>query len=139
MESLDKKNSYVSLNAHTRADEIRERRCEKNWIRRNNKRNKQKKLLPPIPPGINGDLRIYYRDTYNINLFDHKVRRRFNVTSIPNTATTKHEKSLVAATTTINRYSGRDHKSEQQAISFLKKINLLSTTGRTFKTNTSRI
>ncbi|PKY47361.1 hypothetical protein RhiirA4_462519 [Rhizophagus irregularis] len=30
-----------------------------------------------------GDQRIYYRDTYNINLFDYKVRRRFNVNSIP--------------------------------------------------------
>ncbi|CAB5380323.1 unnamed protein product [Rhizophagus irregularis] len=47
------------------------------------KRNKKKKQLPPLPSGHQGDQRIYYRDTYNINLFDYKVRRRFNVSSIP--------------------------------------------------------
>ncbi|PKY26782.1 hypothetical protein RhiirB3_528810 [Rhizophagus irregularis] len=43
----------------------------------------QKKQLPALPSGYQGDQKIYYKDTYNINLFDYKVRRRFNVSSIP--------------------------------------------------------
>ncbi|PKY45735.1 hypothetical protein RhiirA4_420081 [Rhizophagus irregularis] len=46
-------------------------------------RNKKKKKLPPLLPGTTGDLKNYYRQTYNINLFDYKVRRRFDVSSIP--------------------------------------------------------
>jgi hypothetical protein len=60
-----------------------ERRRIKNWQRHAHKRNKKKKQLPPLPYDYRGDQRIYYRDTYNINLFDYKVRRRFNVNSIP--------------------------------------------------------
>ncbi|EXX66769.1 hypothetical protein RirG_120600 [Rhizophagus irregularis DAOM 197198w] len=64
----------------------RHKRRIKNWIRRNRKRNKLKKQFPPLPPGTPGDLRIYtyYKNTYNINLFDYKVRKRFD----PNPTTT---------------------------------------------------
>lgn len=44
-------------------------------------RNKKKKL-PPLPSGMTGDPKNYYRQTYNINLFDYKVRRRFDINSI---------------------------------------------------------
>lgn len=53
------------------------------YVRRVKKRNKKKKLLPPIPPGTPGDPRVYLRQTYNINLFEYKVRRRYDVSSIP--------------------------------------------------------
>ncbi|GBC41354.1 hypothetical protein GLOIN_2v1771106 [Rhizophagus irregularis DAOM 181602=DAOM 197198] len=55
----------------------------KNWLRRIKKRNKLKKSLPPLPPDFNGDPRVFYNNTYHINLFDYKVRRRFNVSTIP--------------------------------------------------------
>ncbi|RGB26650.1 hypothetical protein C1646_674628 [Rhizophagus diaphanus] len=45
---------------------------EENWLRRIKKRNKKRKRLPHLPPGIPG-IRIYYRTTYNINLFDYKI------------------------------------------------------------------
>ncbi|GBC27973.1 hypothetical protein GLOIN_2v1788639 [Rhizophagus irregularis DAOM 181602=DAOM 197198] len=61
----------------------RERQRIKNWIRRTKKRNRLKKQLPPLPAGFVGDQRIYYHDTYNINLFDYNIRRRYNVSSIP--------------------------------------------------------
>ncbi|GBC49638.2 hypothetical protein GLOIN_2v1478203 [Rhizophagus irregularis DAOM 181602=DAOM 197198] len=47
-------------------DSKKDKRREKNWLR------------------TPGDPRIYYRDTYNINLFDYKVRRRFDVRKLPN-------------------------------------------------------
>ncbi|PKY55533.1 hypothetical protein RhiirA4_427586, partial [Rhizophagus irregularis] len=47
----------------------------KNWLQYVQKRNKKKKQLPPLPPGHQGDQRIYYKDTYNINLFDYKRNR----------------------------------------------------------------
>lgn len=46
----------------------------KNWLRRIKKRNKLKKSLPPLPPDFNGDPRVFYNNTYHINLFDYKVR-----------------------------------------------------------------
>lgn len=61
----------------------KDKKRAKNWLRRVKKRNKSKKPLPPLPAGTPGDLRFYYLQTYNINLFDYKVRRRFNVSSIP--------------------------------------------------------
>lgn len=58
-------------------------RRKKNWLRRIKMRNMQKKQLPPLPPGTPGGPRIFYKNTYNINLFDCKIRRRFDVSSIP--------------------------------------------------------
>jgi hypothetical protein len=52
-------------------------------LRRLRARNKKKKKLPPLPTGHVGDPRVYYQRTYNINLFDYKVRKRFDVSSIP--------------------------------------------------------
>ncbi|PKY60399.1 hypothetical protein RhiirA4_484058 [Rhizophagus irregularis] len=63
--------------------EQQERQRIKNWIRRTRKRNRLKKQLPLLPAGFVGDQRTYYYETYNINLFDYNVRRRFNVSSIP--------------------------------------------------------
>lgn len=37
------------------------------------KRNKKKRSLPSIPSGTPGDSRVYYKHTYNINLFDYKI------------------------------------------------------------------
>lgn len=62
---------------------VKLKRRKKNWLRRIKMRNMQKKQLPPLPPGTPGDLRIFYKNTYNINLFDCKIRRRFDVSSIP--------------------------------------------------------
>ncbi|PKB98120.1 hypothetical protein RhiirA5_428744 [Rhizophagus irregularis] len=64
-------------------DEKRYRVREKNWLRRLRARNKKKKKLPPLPRDHVGDSRIYYKRTYNIDLFDYKVRKLFNVSSIP--------------------------------------------------------
>ncbi|PKY59820.1 hypothetical protein RhiirA4_482900 [Rhizophagus irregularis] len=58
-------------------------RRTKNWLRRVKKRNKLKKPLSSLPADFQGDARLYYYNTYNINLFDYKVRRRFNVSSLP--------------------------------------------------------
>ncbi|PKY38389.1 hypothetical protein RhiirA4_451375 [Rhizophagus irregularis] len=56
---------------------------EKNRLRSLRARNKRKKRSPPLPPGTPGNPRVYYKRTYNINLFDYKVRKRFDVSSIP--------------------------------------------------------
>jgi hypothetical protein len=37
----------------------------------------------PLLPDFRGDPRIYYKNTYNINLFDYNIRRRYDVSSIP--------------------------------------------------------
>lgn len=44
--------------------------------------NKKKKQLPPLSPSTPEDPQLFYKSTYNINLFDYKIRRRFNVSSI---------------------------------------------------------
>ncbi|PKC59183.1 hypothetical protein RhiirA1_400140 [Rhizophagus irregularis] len=72
-----------SPNGHMYFNQLRERRRIKNWIRRTKKRNRLKKQLPPLPAGFVGDQRTYYYDTYNINLFDYNIRRRYNVSRIP--------------------------------------------------------
>ncbi|EXX52058.1 hypothetical protein GLOIN_2v1779171 [Rhizophagus irregularis DAOM 181602=DAOM 197198] len=72
-----------SPNGHMHYALLRTRQRIKNWIRRTKKRNRLKKQLPPLPAGFIGDQRTYYYDTYNINLFDYNIRRRYNVSSIP--------------------------------------------------------
>jgi hypothetical protein len=62
-------------------------RRSKNWLRRVKKRNKLKKPLPPLPPDLRGDPRLFYHRTYNINLFDYKVRRRLTSAHSLNTIT----------------------------------------------------
>ncbi|CAB4443201.1 unnamed protein product [Rhizophagus irregularis] len=62
---------------------IKLKRREKNWLHRTKRRNKKKKSLPPLPPGTPRDPHVYYKNTYNINLFDYEVRRRYDVSSIP--------------------------------------------------------
>ncbi|PKY30300.1 hypothetical protein RhiirB3_447318 [Rhizophagus irregularis] len=57
-------------------------RSTKNWIRRVKKRNKLKKRLPPLPPDFNSDARLFYYNTYNLNLFNYKVRCHFDVSSL---------------------------------------------------------
>ncbi|PKY57456.1 hypothetical protein RhiirA4_510000 [Rhizophagus irregularis] len=81
----------VTINKYNRGQYIKAstdqekkfRKREKNRLRRLRSRNKKKKKLPPLPTGHVGDPRLYYQRTYNINLFDYKVRKRFNVSSIP--------------------------------------------------------
>lgn len=58
-------------------------RQTKNWIRRVKKCNKLKKTLPPLPVDFIGDAHKFYYETYNINLFDYKIRRRFDISNIP--------------------------------------------------------
>ncbi|CAB4441047.1 unnamed protein product [Rhizophagus irregularis] len=58
------------------------RKRAKRWRRRINNRNKLRKKLPILPPDFSGDARNYYFETYNINLFAYKVRRRYDLSNI---------------------------------------------------------
>lgn len=60
------------------ADYVKAKRCKRNWLRRVKKRNKKKKPLPPLPSGTPGDPRLYYLTTYNLNLFQYKIRRQLH-------------------------------------------------------------
>lgn len=72
-----------SSNAKKRIELEHLKSCTKNWLRRTKKWNKLKKQLPLLPENTPGDARLYYYKTYNINLFDYKVQRRFDVSTIP--------------------------------------------------------
>ncbi|PKK68476.1 hypothetical protein RhiirC2_713363 [Rhizophagus irregularis] len=62
-----------------------------------------KSAIPALPPGTPGDPRIFYLKTYyNISLFDYKVRRRFDVSSIP-----QYNYSYHKATISLLRDGGR--------------------------------
>ncbi|PKK63421.1 hypothetical protein RhiirC2_788934 [Rhizophagus irregularis] len=49
-------------------------------VMQSEKCNKLKKYLPSLPSDFTGDAHIYYYKTYNINLFDYKVRCQFDKT-----------------------------------------------------------
>ncbi|CAB5303830.1 unnamed protein product [Rhizophagus irregularis] len=55
----------------------------KNWNRRVEMRNKKKQCLPTLPENFTGNVLSYYFNTYNINLSAYKVRRRYDLTGIP--------------------------------------------------------
>ncbi|EXX67549.1 hypothetical protein RirG_113310 [Rhizophagus irregularis DAOM 197198w] len=59
------------------------RKRTKNWKRRTKMRNKKRKPLPPLPDNFTGKAISYYFNTHNINLAAYKVRRRYNLSSIP--------------------------------------------------------
>ncbi|CAB4408563.1 unnamed protein product [Rhizophagus irregularis] len=83
---LPSKNIPFRYGNYIKAGSIEEKKHkvrEKNWLRRIRARNKKKKKLPPLLSGHTSDPQIYYKKTYNINLFDYKVRKRFDISSIP--------------------------------------------------------
>ncbi|GBC19449.2 hypothetical protein GLOIN_2v1769145 [Rhizophagus irregularis DAOM 181602=DAOM 197198] len=59
------------------------RKRTKNWKRRTKMRNKKRKPLPPLPDNFTGKAISYYFNTHNINLAAYKVRRRYNLSGIP--------------------------------------------------------
>ncbi|PKB94997.1 hypothetical protein RhiirA5_386310, partial [Rhizophagus irregularis] len=59
------------------------RKRTKNWKRRTKMRNKKRKPLPSLPANFTGKAISYYFNTHNINLAAYKVRRRYNLSSIP--------------------------------------------------------
>ncbi|CAB5381435.1 unnamed protein product [Rhizophagus irregularis] len=59
------------------------RKRAKNWKRRTKMRNKKRKPLPPLPDNFTGKAISYYFNTHNINLAAYKVRRRYNLSGIP--------------------------------------------------------
>ncbi|CAB5372147.1 unnamed protein product [Rhizophagus irregularis] len=59
------------------------RKRAKNWQRRTKMRNKKKRKLPTLPDNFTGKASTYYFNTHNINLYAYKVRRRFDLSGIP--------------------------------------------------------
>ncbi|PKK63449.1 hypothetical protein RhiirC2_788895 [Rhizophagus irregularis] len=80
---LPEKHAHLHKQLYLRhSDELYKRYLKraKNWRRLNKKCNKLKKQLPPLPPGTPGDPRIYYKTTYNIELFDYKKQHQERLT-----------------------------------------------------------
>ncbi|CAB5363474.1 unnamed protein product [Rhizophagus irregularis] len=78
---VEREPSYEKSEEDKLLDQLTRKRA-KNWRRVNN-RNKLKKKLPALPVDFSGDARNYYFQTYNINLFAYKVRRRYDLSNIP--------------------------------------------------------
>ncbi|EXX57437.1 hypothetical protein GLOIN_2v1788972 [Rhizophagus irregularis DAOM 181602=DAOM 197198] len=74
--------SYEKSEEDKLLDQLTRKRA-KNWRRRVNNCNKLKKKLPELPVDFSGDAQNYYFQTYNINLFAYKVRRRYDLSNIP--------------------------------------------------------
>ncbi|PKB96169.1 hypothetical protein RhiirA5_507037 [Rhizophagus irregularis] len=79
---VEREPSYEKPEEDKLSDQLTQKRA-KNWRRRVNYRNKLKKKLPTLPADFSGDARNYYFQTYNINLFAYKVRRRYDLSNIP--------------------------------------------------------
>ncbi|PKC54687.1 hypothetical protein RhiirA1_476848 [Rhizophagus irregularis] len=79
---VEREPSYEKSEEDKLLDQLTRKRA-KNWRRRVNNRNKLKKKLPALPVDFSGDARNYYFQTYNINLFAYKVRRRYDLSNIP--------------------------------------------------------
>ncbi|CAB5383525.1 unnamed protein product [Rhizophagus irregularis] len=79
---VEREPSYEKSEEDKLLDQLTQKRA-KNWRRRVNNRNKLKKKLPALPVNFSGDARNYYFQTYNINLFAYKVRRRYDLSNIP--------------------------------------------------------
>jgi hypothetical protein len=47
------------------------------------RRNRRKKLLPPLPPDLRADPYDFYKDFHNINLDDYQVRKTYYTHSLP--------------------------------------------------------
>ncbi|UZO08338.1 uncharacterized protein OCT59_028596 [Rhizophagus irregularis] len=79
---VEREPSYEKSEEDKLLDQLTRKRA-KNWRRRVNNRNKLKKKLPALPVDFSGDAWNYYFQTYNINLFAYKVRRRYDLSNIP--------------------------------------------------------
>ncbi|CAB5367510.1 unnamed protein product [Rhizophagus irregularis] len=79
---VEREPSYEKSEEDKLLDQLTRKRA-KNWQRCVNNRNKLKKKLPALPVDFSGDARNYYFQTYNINLFTYKVRRRYDLSNIP--------------------------------------------------------
>ncbi|CAB5312906.1 unnamed protein product [Rhizophagus irregularis] len=79
---VEREPSYEKSEEDKLLDQLTQKRA-KNWRRRVNNRNKLKKKLPALPVNFSGDARNYYFQTYNINLFAYKVRRRYDLQPSP--------------------------------------------------------
>ncbi|CAB5309109.1 unnamed protein product [Rhizophagus irregularis] len=80
--AVERSSLHTKSNWEIENDKIIRKRI-KNWKRRINMCNKKKKRLPTLPDNFTGNAFLYYFHTYNINLFAYKVRRRFDLSGVP--------------------------------------------------------
>ncbi|CAB5389774.1 unnamed protein product [Rhizophagus irregularis] len=80
--AVERSSQHIKCNWEIENDKTLRKRI-KNWKRRVKMRNKKKKSLPTLPDNFTGNALSFYFNTYNINLFAYKVRRRFDLSGIP--------------------------------------------------------